>query len=143
MDKFAKDGVITIGNDGGDIKETNYFQTPQSLEGIIFFSVNGGCIRALVPESMAEVIPEMKTGKEVIISRGPMPSQGIDDAFEIMFDDHSDTPFSISVSVGQWDMLPEADDRWSFTAWGPGGKVFECDRCMVRHVDKLPWLKPW
>jgi len=36
---LAKDGVITIGNDGGDIKETNYFQTPQAGEGIIFFSV--------------------------------------------------------------------------------------------------------
>ena len=93
MEKLADMGVITIGNGGADIKTTNYWTTDHAKNGIIFFSVNGGCIRALVPESMAEVIPEMKTGKEVIISRGPMPSQGRDDVFEIMFDDRSDNPF--------------------------------------------------
>jgi len=46
---------------------------------------NAGCIRALVPESKKNIIQEMKTGKKVILSRGPFPAQHREDAFEILF----------------------------------------------------------
>ena len=143
MDKLAGMGVITLTNNGPDIEKTNYWSTRQAKDGIIYFSVNAGCIRALVPESKKNIIQEMKTGKKVIISRGPFPSQGREDAFEILFDDYSNDPFVIFTGVDQWDLAPEQDDRWTFTAWTTHGKVYHCDQCKVRHVDKLPCLKPW
>jgi len=143
VEKLTDLGGITIGNDGADIKTTNYWDTDHAKKGIIHFSVNGGCIRALVPECMAEVVVEMATGREVILSRGPFPSQGQDDAFEVMFEDNTDNPFALHVSIGQWDMVPKQSDKWIFAAWTAEGKVFQCDKCLVRQVPSLPWLKPW
>ena len=64
VDKLAGMGVITLTNAGPDIGKTNYWSTRQAKDG---------CIRALVPESKKNIIQEMKTGKKVILSRGPFP----------------------------------------------------------------------
>jgi len=143
MDKLTQDGVITILNDGQDITSTNYFDTANAKAGVIQFSVNAGCIRALVPPATAYAIPEMRTGKQVILSRGPLPDQGRDDAFEIMFEDFSDNPFALHVGVDQWDMVPEPGDKWTFAVWTDAGKVWTCDKVLVRRAESLPWLKAW
>jgi len=144
MKKLTDAGFVSIINDGASIQETNYFDMDAAKEGILFFSVNGGCIRLLIPDSQNGLITEIKTGNEVILSRGNLdtangPASGI----EILFDDHTDNPFSITVSLEQFDMVPEPDDRWQFAAYTRAGAVWQCDRCMVRMVDTLPCLKPW
>ena len=142
MKKLNELGVLTIGNDGADIGSTNFWQSETCLEGYAFFSVNGGAIRMIVPQSLEYMLADIQTGKEVIISR--LPGKGDElERFEILFDDHTDCPFNITVNSGQWDLLPEVDDRWTFTAWAEDrGKVYTA-KCKVRIVKSLPCLKAW
>ena len=136
---------ITIGNAGKILKKTNYWDSEIASSGIIFFSVNAGCIRMLIPDIMAAIIPEIKTGKKIIISRGPWPAQGKDDGLEILFEDYSDSPYMLHVSTKQWDMLPEkksAGKKWEFAAYTKSKRIFS-KKCYYRVVDQIPYMKPW
>jgi hypothetical protein len=132
--------LITIENRGQKIKDTNYWTSDYAKSGKIFLSVNAGCIRMLIPESMFTIIPEIETGKKVIISRGPWPDMGKEDAFELMFEDYSDNPFALWVGTEQWDLIPKKSQKWDFSAWTQTG-MFYSAKCKYRTVTKLPWLK--
>ena len=119
-------GVITLTNAGPDIEKTNYWSTKQAKDGIIYFSVNAGCIRALVPESKKKILQEMKTGKKVILSRGPFPSQGREDAFEILFDDYSDDPFVIYTGVDHHQKCAQAHFSATIHAQARGSENMQC-----------------
>jgi len=146
--KDMPEGVITFVNNGPLIKETNYWDMDLAKKGIVFFSINAGCIRMLVPDILHSDLPEMKTGKKIILSRGPMPKVNRDDAFEILFDDYSDEPYVIHVGIDQWDMVPKMEEgkkrmsKWQFAIWTRDGKFLE-KKCYYRLVDRLPCLKAW
>lgn len=140
MKELTDLGIMVITNNGAEIAETNYFSTEHAREGILFFSVNGGCIRLLIPDNQLDIVPDIMTGQEIIITKGRLNGK---DGIEIMFEDFTDNPFAVTVSVDQWDMIPEVDDRWKFAAYTRYGIVFQCDRCMVRVSDSLPCLKAW
>jgi len=135
-------GVITLLNDGPDILETNYWETEAAEHGKFFVSVNGGCIRLLVPESQSYAIKDIQSGVEVILSRGPWPIMNLPKAYEFLFEDYTDTPFAIQVGVEQWDLLPEKSQKWKFAAFTKEGKVHECP-VKFRDVPQVPYLKPW
>jgi len=136
------ESILTILNDGKDVLQTNYWDTEPALNGKFFVSVNGGCIRLLVPESQYDAIPDIKSGVEVILSRGPWPAMDLPQAYEFVFEDYTDTPFAIQIGIEQWDLHPEKSQRWTFAAFTKDGKIHECPM-RFRDVDSLPYLKPW
>lgn len=137
--------IIKIQNAGKKIKETNYWDSEYAQAGYYFFSINAGCIRMLVPDSQIHQLAEFKTGKKVIISRGPWPQTGRKEGFEILFEDYSDAPHAIHVGVESWQILPEkscAGKKWDFAIWTRSGCMYQ-KKCYYRIVPEIPYLKAW
>lgn len=137
--------MLTIKNNGPEIEETNYFTSEYAYRGIVYLSINSGAFRLLVPESAEHYLVEMRTGKEVIVSRGPWPEKGKTEAIELVFEDHSSTPFSLHFGSEQIDRLPDDSDRgkeFVFSVWTMTGKKLELPG-KYRKVKRIPWLKPW
>jgi hypothetical protein len=139
--------VLTIENDGQDIRATNYFEGEYARRGAFYLTVNAGAFRLLVPPVHESVVGEFRTAREVIVSRGPWPAEGHRDALEILFDDHTDRPFSLHFGAEQIDRFPRAEDAagvWVFSAWvtSPAGpaRIFSAT-CYYRVVEGLPYLK--
>lgn len=140
---------VDAGKDIGD--STNYWETEMADRGFMFASTHAGCIRLLVPDCMAEDIPDIRKGaKTVVISvlRGfDETSTGI--VASITIEDGTDTPWNCVIGLGSFDMLPsEADKRcpWTFALWGrKNGKIhkFMERPALVRYVDSLPCIRPY
>jgi hypothetical protein len=138
--------LITIGNDGQTITNTDYWQHPYAAKGLFFLSTNAGCLRLLVPQPHVHLIPEMTNNvREVVLTRGKM--EGKDDVVEIMFEDGSDAPFSLHLDPGQLDRRWTKQDEGSqcvFAVYTEGpAKVAEFTRCFLRRASRLPHMKPW
>lgn len=128
-------------NDGPELIETNFFDL-QKWRNNYFLSVNAGAFRLLVPDSMVRYLGEMKTGKEVIVSRGPMEHK---DCYEMMFEDNSNAPFCIHIETRAADRLLQPSDQHKkavFDVYTRKGKVLSLP-CYYRIVKRLPWLKPY
>lgn len=143
----AKDGILQVTNNGPEIIETNYFDLEAAAAGKFFVSINAACFRVLVPEVCESTIPDMKTATEAIISRGPWPAERRKDGFEILFDDHTESPFALHLSPESFDRLPAQDDAGrgdlKLSVWVAGPrKVIELP-ARYRIVRSIPFLKPW
>lgn len=139
-DDFHDSGLILVCNDGADIESTNYFDLAPARAGLLFLTWNASVARLLVPDSLAYAIPEMKTGKHCVISRGNWMGR---DALEIMFDDDSRAPFSLKIEAHQCDRMVRPDPApFELTAWTRAGKVGRWS-ANYRVVKKLPCLQPW
>jgi hypothetical protein len=131
---------LLVENDGSLIVSTDYWTSTFAERGLVFFSVNAGCVRVLLPKTfgLADVL-----STTVIISRGKYRGQ---DAYEVLFDDGSEEPFVILTGVEQWDrLLPASDSGRSdigFHIYKQGRRIEETVACF-RVVDRLPYMKPW
>ena len=97
-----EDFAITTKNDHEFLIETNYFDSPMGQKGVIYLSCNAGAARLLVPNHHADtVVNEIKTAEYAIITSGKLAGKP---AIEILFEDHTDTPFSLHI-------LEQACDR--------------------------------
>lgn len=145
----ANDPII-IQNDGPRIRMTNYFESEYARNGFYYLSINAGAFRLLVPDRQLSEIEEWKTAREVIVSRGPWPQHNRTDIVEILFEDDSDTPYIIHIGTEQIDWMPSDADqdvagtppRWRFAVLTKAGKVMDLP-CRYRHVDHVPWMKPF
>lgn len=141
--------IITISNHGPLITASNYWGSEMEQRGLIYCSTNGGAVRVLVPQSQRHMIEEMRTAKEVILSRGPWPEQRLSDAVELLFDDGTSDPFALHLSPSSFDFLPaEPPDgqEWILTVWDLKKGRPHCAMtriCHWRRVDRLPCLLPW
>jgi len=127
------------------LETTNYYDSEHARHGLLFFSINGGVIRCLLPDNQINILSEIKTGKEVIITKGAIKNKIGDmiPGFEILFDDHTDEPFSVTGSLNdQFDQIPADDDRWQCHIYTRDGLAWKIRRCLVRS-DVIPCLKPW
>lgn len=73
----------------------------------------------------------------------PLPEQGRKDAMEVLFEDHSDSPYCLHTGMEQWDMVPsrkEAGDQWRLAVWTRAGKQLEM-KCYYRLVDRIPCMR--
>jgi hypothetical protein len=140
--KAEKPGLLQIENDGPDIRATNYWDSEHAERGYFYLSLNSGCVRLLVPDAKVAEIQEFRTAKYAILSRGPWPEMGRDDALELLFEDFSDSPYALQLSIEQCDMLPDGKGSWTLAVWSRAGKQYECE-LKYRHVDQIPCLKPW
>lgn len=144
--------MLSIENHGAWIVKTNFWQTDYGRRGAFFLSINAGAFRLLVPDQHAGILADLKTAKEVVVSRGPWPAVRRDEAFELLFDDHTEEPFSLHFGLEQVDRIPEDIDQvqtWTCTVWTkPRGKDTRPHRALerkafYRRVGELPYLKPW
>lgn len=139
---------IVTTNHGPLIVSSSYWGSAIEEAGKIWISVNAGAIRVLVPRVMRRIIEDMRTAKSVICSRGPWPQGGKDDAMELLFEDGSDSPFSLHVGPESVDMFPgepDAGRQWICSVWdwkkNKPHKAVERP-CHWRRVSSLPWLRP-
>lgn len=110
--------MITFSNSGQDIVATNYWDTEHARRGLVYLSGNAGAWRLLVPPAAASMLPEMRTGKQAIIE----PSIRTPQCWDIVFDDGTDAPFSISIDKRQLDRALEPGST-VLTVWVPTGKT--------------------
>jgi hypothetical protein len=147
-DKFV-DGFpfITIGNDGPLLKTTNIFNLPV-LRHLFFLSTNAGCMRLLVPPECELYIPEMQKDVQYVVVSRKEDIMEDDPSFviELLFEDGSDTPFVIQLSLGSIDHLlakSVAMQRLAFDIYvnRDGPKRVISTVALFRVVPRLPWLK--
>lgn len=141
--------MLLIHNHGPLVTATNYWGSALDRAGKLYCSVNAGAIRLLLPRSRARLVGEWRTSDYVILSRGPWPDQGLAQAVELLFEDHTDAPYALHLSPESFDVLPGAPPpgrEWVFSAW-----VEKRDRphkaleraCRWRRSARLPDLRPW
>lgn len=140
--------LIMIENDGQDILATNYWTSEENYRGVFLASISAGAVRLLVPYIYSPLVPEMRTGTEVVISKGTYLGET---AYEFLFDDHTDDPFHLLLSAHQ--MVPGGivdtehgrDDIivsvWVSDRQAPK-KVLELPG-RFRVVETLPCLRAW
>jgi hypothetical protein len=134
--------MIQIENRGGEIRFTNFWTSEYARSGLYFVSINTGTVRLLVPTAMEPTLSDMKTAKQIVLTRGIYEGR---DSVEIMFDDRSDNPFVIFLEVRQFDRVwPAREDgrRCAFLIYTAKGKVWT-ENCYLRRIDKLPLMTPW
>lgn len=134
--------TLEIHNNGGEITSSNFW----TLSGDKFYlSTNAAVFRLLVPDSLAAAVSEMKTGKKVIVSRGPWPLERQTEALELLFDDDTDTPFCLHLGQGSFDRLPLDEDcgrELLLSVWLSGPRKTLELPAFYRRVAQLPWMKP-
>lgn len=143
---------LIIINDGAELKETNYWDTEQAKDGFFYITPSSGCFRLLVPDNMVDLLQleDLDKTKEVIISRGPWRGEGMHDAFQVVFEDGSKSPFILLLTPEQFMILPSKDDqdikgnppRWSFAIYNRSGRLASYP-CRYRIVDGIPYGEPW
>ena len=137
--------MLKIDNNGPDIVYTNYWDTEHAQRGYLYLSWNAGAARLLVPDVQIKALPDMRSAAYVIISRGPWREQGGCDALELLFEDDTDSPFSITLRTEQTDrLLPETNQgaRLVVGVWTRSGKQMEFSG-RYRIVASIPSLQSW
>jgi hypothetical protein len=137
--------MLTVENDGPRIASTNFFETDQAKAGKFFVSVYAGTLRLLIPDAHAAIIKETKTAEYVILSRGPWPAEEHTEGVELLWENHSASPFALHLTATSFDILPpepEPGRHWYLTAWVNGPKQVGEWQCHWRRVPEIPWLKP-
>ncbi|MGB6221637.1 hypothetical protein [Haloferula sp.] len=89
---------ITITNIGPEIESTNFWDTEIGTQNHAF-SVNAGCLRLLVPNCHTPCLPDM-VGCEYVVASIIKRIQPKKFAIELLFEDHTQTPFSIHMCPG-------------------------------------------
>lgn len=137
--------MLIITNRGPELADTNYFDSEHAARGLFYLSWNAGVGRLLVPDASLPALKEMATAQYVIVSRGPWPEQGKTEGIELLFEDNSDSPYCLHLSVEQCDrLLPDLDQGGGFeiVAWARNGKTKSWPG-KYRKVEQIPCLDPW
>ena len=138
--------MIKIKNKLEDIESTNFGESPLADLGMVGVSLNAGCLRLLIPQSVENQIPDMlKSCDYAIVSTIENPSSsGL--CMEVVFEDHSAAPFCLVVSeplvLG---FIPAPDQtriERKLTLWTKGPKKVATLKAFSRSAPSLPWLKP-
>ena len=147
MNSIQNFASLTIANKGPLLVETNYWESQLAQEGCFFLSVNAGAFRLLIPRQCENALPDMTTNvSHVVISRTqyePLPRTVV---LELLFDDGSEQPYALGLSMPQLDRLaPKSDDkrrvRCALYVNRDGPKlVFETD-AFFQVVPHIPWTK--
>lgn len=139
--------MISIRNDGPILVETNYWATENAARGLYYLTTNAGCMRLLVPQSLAHparMEPMIRDVREVVLTRGRF--EGQDNTVEVMFEDDSLSPFCILIDPKQVDRRWTPKDegkRCAFAIYTELGKFAEFSRCFLRSAAMLPYAHPY
>jgi len=133
---------LEIHNDGEAIASTNYWDSPHAEAGYVFLSRQGGAVRLLIPDQLASLPQDVGEPREVLISRGPYPDGGFDDAVEVLFEDDSNAPYMMIVPVQCTDYPPTVDEHGRVTQctlWTREGCV-GAYHAVLQTVPRLPYM---
>ena len=111
---------MRIANDGPKILSTDYWQTPHAAAGYAYLSGNAGALRLLVPPPLEpHIVPDMAPAKRIIIERAGA------DMLCITFDDATDAPFRLDMSLLQTDRKFSAGKDIPFLVYTRAGLALE------------------
>lgn len=140
---------IRVSNHGPLITSTNYWDSDLARQGKVFVSVNAGAVRVLLPPVRYPDLTDMRQAKYCVLSRGPWPAERRQEAVEIMWEDESQSPYTMHLTPESFDLLPaepEPGREWICSVWmakdGQPHKSLE-RICHWRRVDKIPCLRAW
>jgi hypothetical protein len=136
-------GVIVTSNDGCDLLSTNYWGLDCAQSGLLYLSFNAGAGRLLVPKVHEDIIREVESADYVIVSSGVLATG--QRAIEILFEDHSDEPFSITIQEEACDRTLSGSGvtkPFLMSLYTEAGKVLTFT-ARHRKVPLLPCNKPW
>ena len=142
---MKREDFLVIENKGQAVARTNYFDSEPASKGLFYLSWNAGAGRLLVPDSQKRTVLEMRSAKYVIVSSGPLVEHGGVPAFELLFEDHSEAPFVLTIPHAQSDrVLPSKDQGGGFhvALWTRGGLKLRLPG-RYREVPMLPCLEGW
>lgn len=108
--------MLTIRNSGQEIAETNYWSLPHAQRGFLYLSGNAGALRLLVPAAAGDYLAEMRTGTSVTIEPSTTPG-----CVDIVFEDGSDAPFSVSLDRRQCERAPGSAGQRRFLVYTQDG----------------------
>lgn len=93
--------MLTIHNHpDGTIADTDYWQSEYNARGLAYLSGHRLGLRLLLPTAHAdEWLPEIQTGKRAVIE--PPARQGYHNHIDIVFDDGTESPFSLCLDRTQ------------------------------------------
>ena len=111
--------MIKIANNGQDLASTDYWETEHASAGLLYLSANAGALRLLVPEAAEGLLAEMRTGKRVTIKPSMHMPGG--QCVDLVFEDDTDSPFSVAVDRKQIDRPLQRGAGLPFTVWTEGG----------------------
>jgi hypothetical protein len=137
--------MLTINNNGQAITSTNFWESETAKAGYCFLSWNAGAARLLLPDALLPAVREMKSAQYVIISKGPWHEQGGRDALEVLFEDGSNSPYCVHLTMEQTDRsLPEDNQGGGLvvTVWTRSGEELRLPG-KYRTVRSIPCLDPW
>jgi len=142
MSSPSDDLVLSFTNTNeGDLLGSNYFLTWAAESGFYHLSIHPKAARLLVPDCQGAALNEMRTGHSCIIACGNLDCEP---AIELMFDDGSDTPFSIHLR--QWQLsgdLAFLPGAFPLVAVRRDGGRSSWIAHYRRGYFRLPLLKPW
>lgn len=147
---IPRDPAIRVRLEGEDLVESAYWDSVLAARGVLYLVLHDGGVALLVPPSLEYAVPEMRTGREVIVTRGPWPEQGQKDALELLWEDGTGAPFAVHLSAPQCSGLAALRQDLSV----PGCRVYTRGRdgrpqlagtwrARVRRAERLPYLRPW
>ncbi len=127
---------------------TGFWNTSFAKQGGMFLASNGPAFQLLLTNAQIPAVAEaMRTATEVIVTRGPWDLAGGADGMEVMFEDGSDSPFSIHLAEDQCLWMPPRSKSGSAdlrcTVSGPGCVEIGTFRAKFRWAREIPCLKPW
>lgn len=141
--------TLIVTNHGPLIVETNFWETDAAKAGKVFCSCNAGAIRILLPGSQKQLLNDMRSAKYVILSRGPWKAMRLAQAVELLFEDETESPFSMHLSNESFDVIPakpETGREWIVSVFvqkdGKPKKALERP-CKWRMAKEIPCMEPW
>jgi hypothetical protein len=112
--------LLQIKNDGPNIVETNFWDSDFAVRGLLYLSANAGVLRLLVPDSQLQYLAEMRTGRSAAIERSMFSRTAVD----IVFNDGTQTPFSVAIEPQQTDRTLKPGEA-TLAVWTRAGKQLE------------------
>jgi hypothetical protein len=134
--------MLMFQSDGPKLINTSYFESEWTQQGLAFLSWNAGAARLLIPDALINYLEDMKDCKYVVISHGLLNGN---DAYEIMFEDESQSPFCLHISVDACDRVVSDlsyISEFDFSILTSTGVVFET-KGKYRKVKTLPCRQRW
>ena len=139
--------LITFGNRGQALTNTNYWNHELAQAGYLFLSWNAGAARLLVPDSQKPMLREMKSVKYVVLSRGPLlvNGRGVIEGLELLFEDESNNPLVLMMEMEQSALIPSdlaQGANFTLIVYTRGGEKLRLPG-KFRRVSSIPCLKHW
>jgi hypothetical protein len=136
--------------EGEDLVASDYWDGVLPTRGVLYCAMHAVGVALLVPPSLEHTLREMRTGREVIVTRGPWPERRQADAVELMWEDDSIAPFAVQLSVSQCGGLgtlsgdrPVLMCRVYIRGRDGGPQLAGTWRARFRRAESLPCLRPW